>query len=992
MLKNLAIALLLTTGFCCQLCAWPMHRGNESRTGFTTEKLPGKLLPTWSRQFSTPVPAWPRSDRMSFDRCHEPIIHNELVVFGDSVTGVVYALNSQNGKEQWRFFTAGPIRFAPVGWKDRLFVVSDDGFLYCLASSTGELLWRKRGGPSDKKLLGNERMISKWPARGGPLVVDDTLYFAAGIWPSEGIYLYALSAESGETIWENDDSGGIYMAQPHGGANAKSGVSAQGYLVANADQLFVPTGRAVPAVFDRKTGKFQYFHLQKYGHNGGAQTMAIGDMFFNSGLSFRSDTGVKEATLGGLVAATADGLVTLKSGVLNAYRWVEKDVVDRRGEKSTKKVLEPLWTVKEVRGGASLIVADDKIVSGGNGQVDIVDSKKQEVVQSLEVEGVAYGLAVHNGRLVVSADLGTVQCFSAEKSAKAKSESKPAKAFEPSPRVAAVVEKIVAESKTTAGFCIDLGCGSGDLAIALARKTDLQIVAIDDADTAQKLRERLLPMNLLGSRITVLEGELANTNLPKYFANLIVSGRSVEEQHDFDIEVKKEIARLQRPYGGVACFGPEDEFTINVRGDLKGAGQWTHQYAGPGNSLNSGDSLLGGSLGMLWFRDVDFDVPQRHGRAPAPLSSQGRLIHEGMNGVIAVDAYNGRELWRYEIKGLLSAYNGDELMGVAGTGGNCCLLGDSVYVRNEDYCLRLSAATGELLGKFHTPHKPDEKPLPWGHIAAVGDTLIGSVADPEHVVTYRYRGTTGDLSRLLTESKVLFAMDAKTGDLKWRYDADDSIRHNAIAIGGELVFLIDRPQAKFDRVKKPTGRSHPLGKLIALNIENGEEIWSTEEDIYGTTLALSETHNALLMSYQPTRFRLDSEVGGRLGAFQLKDGKPLWDKKASYESRPMINDRTVYTQGGAWDLLTGEPEPFVFKRSYGCGVLSGCKDLLLFRSATLGYYDLSGSKMTENYGGMRPGCWVNAIPACGIVMVPDASAGCACSYLNKAWIALESQE
>jgi hypothetical protein len=42
----------------------------------------------------------------------------------------------------------------------------------------------------------------------------------------------------------------------------------------------------------------------------------------------------------------------------------------------------------------------------------------------------------------------------------------------------------------------------------------------------------------------------------------------------------------------------------------------------------------------------------------------------------------------------------------------------------------------------------------------------------------------------------------------------------------------------------------------------------------------------------------------------------------------------------------------------------------------------------ENYGGIRPGCWINAIPAGGLVLVPDASSGCRCSYLNQAWIAL----
>ena len=116
--------------------------------------------------------------------------------------------------------------------------------------------------------------------------MENTVYFAAGIWPSEGIYVYALNADSGQVLWQNVDSGSIYMPQPHGGANAKSGVSAQGYLVVSDDQLFVPTGRAVPASFDRHTGKFQYFHLQKYGQNGESLTMVIEDVFFNGGLGF----------------------------------------------------------------------------------------------------------------------------------------------------------------------------------------------------------------------------------------------------------------------------------------------------------------------------------------------------------------------------------------------------------------------------------------------------------------------------------------------------------------------------------------------------------------------------------------------------------------------------------------------------------------------------------------------------------------------------------
>ena len=61
------------------------------------------------------------------------------------------------------------------------------------ALTDGALLWKKRGGLDERMILGNERLTSKWPARGGVAVVEDTVYFAAGIWPSDGIFLYALA-------------------------------------------------------------------------------------------------------------------------------------------------------------------------------------------------------------------------------------------------------------------------------------------------------------------------------------------------------------------------------------------------------------------------------------------------------------------------------------------------------------------------------------------------------------------------------------------------------------------------------------------------------------------------------------------------------------------------------------------------------------------------------------------------------------------------------
>jgi outer membrane protein assembly factor BamB len=327
-------------------------------------------------------------------------------------------------------------------------------------------------------------------------------------------------------------------------------------------------------------------------------------------------------------------------------------------------------------------------------------------------------------------------------------------------------------------------------------------------------------------------------------------------------------------------------------------------------------------------------------------------------------------------------------MGVSGTGSNMCLGGDHLYVRHDDYCLQLNVDTGQQVARFATDSQFAGSPLPWGYIAWSDSVLLGSTANPEHIVTFRYLNRGGDLTKQLTESRELFAIDTQSGRRLWTHTAQHSLRHNSIAVADGKVFVIDRPQSLFDRVKEPESKEHAPGKLRALDLRTGQTAWEVQQEIFGTVLAASDQHDLLLMSYQPTAFRLDSELGGRMAAFRTADGTRVWDIAAQYQSRPTINDGTVYTQGGAWDLLTGQPVPFDFKRSYGCGILAGARNLLVYRSATLGYYDLNGAKTTENYGGIRPGCWINAIPAGGMVLLPDATAGCECSYLNKAWIAL----
>ncbi|MEA1997228.1 MAG: PQQ-binding-like beta-propeller repeat protein, partial [Gemmatimonadota bacterium] len=187
---------------------WPQYRADAARSGYTAEKLPDNLSLSWVyRPRHAPRPAWRSADtRMVFDHAYHTVIAGGLLYFGSSADCKLYCLDAATGMEQWSFFTDAPVRFAPAVWKDRVFALSDDGYLYCLSAKEGRLLWKKHGGPSQNEamILGNDRMVSRRPARGGVVILDDTLYFGAGIWPTDGIYLYAMDPETGRELWVND--------------------------------------------------------------------------------------------------------------------------------------------------------------------------------------------------------------------------------------------------------------------------------------------------------------------------------------------------------------------------------------------------------------------------------------------------------------------------------------------------------------------------------------------------------------------------------------------------------------------------------------------------------------------------------------------------------------------------------------------------------------------------------------------------------------------
>jgi len=236
---------------------WATYRSQITRSGISSETVGPRLFLQWKYiPTHPPKPAWPMPSeelpRMHNDNAFHVVIADKNAYFGSCTTNKVYSIDASQGKVRWTFFTEGPVRFAPAVYDGRVYVGSDDGYVYCLDSKDGSLIWKYRAGPSDEKVIGNGRMISLWPVRTGVLVDNGVVYFAAGVFPYEGLYICALRAEDGSVVWRNDTIGDRAHELDYGG------ISPHGYLVASRDILYVPSGRSMPAAFDRQSGKFLF--------------------------------------------------------------------------------------------------------------------------------------------------------------------------------------------------------------------------------------------------------------------------------------------------------------------------------------------------------------------------------------------------------------------------------------------------------------------------------------------------------------------------------------------------------------------------------------------------------------------------------------------------------------------------------------------------------------------------------------------------------------
>ena len=1024
---------------------WPSWRYDARRSAASPEELPGELHLQWVRQYTPREPVWDdplNQDLMQYDRVFEPVVMDNGLFLGFNDSDKVVALDLDTGQEQWAFYTDGPVRFPPEAHQGRVLFVCDDGYLYCLDAATGTLAWKFRGGPGGRRILGNGRLISTWPARGAPVVQDGVVYFAAGIWPFMGTFIYALDAQTGQVQWLNDSDAATFQQQPHGGALAFGGVGPQGVFAVSGDRLLVPGGRSVPAVLDRASGDILYYRFNDQGKTGGAFVCADDDVFFNhhrERVTTMYDLATGEArirNMGKYPVVTPDTYFTSGNTVM-AYDAAET-------KRSPDKWQEALRWELSVDASGDLIKAGNRLYAAGKGRITAIQlpepGQQPHVAWAKVVTGSVERLIAANGKLVAVTLDGRVMAFGLEQRPVRQELERPAVASTPQ-EAASEALAILNETSITDGYAVVYGMGDGNLLEALAGMSSLRLIAFDpDSAKVAALRKRFDEIGLYGKTIAVHEGDPATAGTPQYLASLTIINDAPSGATEALI---RQTYSSMRPYGGKTWLRNADpaglaaavvaldlpglavagDRVIAREGPLEGAASWTHILGDVSQTGKSNDQRVQLPLGLLWFGgNSNLDVLPRHGHGPTEQVIGGRLFIEGIAGLSARDVYTGRVLWKTPLHDLGTygiyfnetykdtptdtRYNQVHIPGANIRGTNFVAAEDAVYVIQGGSCLVLDPATGDVLSTIALPPEDPEarrpQSPPWGYLGVYKDLLLAGADFVAFSDLLPRKKKEYDIWEDFdySASRALLIMDRKQGDVHWSMDSTHGFLHNGTVAGNTRLYCLDKLPPDVEGQLQRRGLPIPdTYRLVACDIRTGEILWEANDTVFGSFLAYSPEHDILLQSTRPSRDTVRGEDGKRMIAYRGADGTVLWDKEREYRTFPLLHGDRIVTESGVFSLatgaemdrinpLTGEPMPWQWRRMYGCNYPIASEHILTFRSGAAGYYDIGSGLGTGNFGGFKSGCSASLVVADGVLNAPDYTRTCSCPYQNQASVAL----
>ncbi|NQT88256.1 PQQ-like beta-propeller repeat protein [bacterium] len=132
-----------------------------------------------------------------------PVAAGGMLITACPEAHAVHALNAGSGELIWSFTAGAAVDSPPTVHRNAVLFGCADGWVYCLRAKGGELAWRFRAAPVDRRIVAYGRVESTWPVHGSVLVQDGIAYAVAGRTTAmDGLCFYALDAVTGKTLVE----------------------------------------------------------------------------------------------------------------------------------------------------------------------------------------------------------------------------------------------------------------------------------------------------------------------------------------------------------------------------------------------------------------------------------------------------------------------------------------------------------------------------------------------------------------------------------------------------------------------------------------------------------------------------------------------------------------------------------------------------------------------------------------------------------------------
>lgn len=170
---------------------WPMYRHDSQRSGHAGCTVPIQVASLWQAEIGGDLT--------------QPVVAGDHLLVAQKNAHTIHCLDAETGAPCWSRIVGGRIDSAPTIYRGRVLFGSTDGWVHCLDMTDGELAWRFRAAPDERRVVVLNQLESAWPAHGSVLVQNGVVYCSAGrsSFLDGGIHLYALDPATGEIQYEN---------------------------------------------------------------------------------------------------------------------------------------------------------------------------------------------------------------------------------------------------------------------------------------------------------------------------------------------------------------------------------------------------------------------------------------------------------------------------------------------------------------------------------------------------------------------------------------------------------------------------------------------------------------------------------------------------------------------------------------------------------------------------------------------------------------------